>query len=313
MADRNTTNGNTSPKPNGPDYLDEYAGHIGALYDNSLLPLTSVGGTADTITAAVDPELPSAGLVTGMKFTITWGASNTGPATLQITGASAVDIVGKDGAALLANQLESGARDLLEYDGTNFILVSGGADITAENTGVTVYTISDLWINNLPPETLMKVEGVGPGAGGASGGSLGGAGGAYDCEFFRAGDLPGTVPITIASGGAVNADGGETSFGTFLVVAGGKSTPTPIGGRLGPNQDIFVPDKSGGDGADSGNPAGDAVRGGAGGGAAAPYQAGGQSQYAGNGGDDGVGGSDPGGGGGRNAPGGRGEIRITVF
>jgi hypothetical protein len=317
MANRDTTNGSTTPKPTGPDYLDEYSGHIGVLFNNSVLPLTSVSG-ADTITASVDPALPSGGLSTGMKFSITWAADNTGAATLNIGGTGAVSIVGKSGEALAAGQLAEDMRDILEYDGTNFILVTGGADTGESITGTTTYTYSDTWTNDYPDNTIVMVECWGAGGGGASAGGGGGGGGGYQRGFFRAGDLPSTVAITVPAGASANSNGGSCTFGAYLAAHGGKGGSGSNGGNGGgggPSGAVVSGAFGGGDGGDSGNNGAEAAWGGGGGGGYS-IGAGGGSEYGGAGGAASVAGSAPGGGGGGGvspAAGARGECRVTVF
>nr|WP_309504272.1 hypothetical protein [uncultured Roseovarius sp.] len=317
MATRDTTNSSTTPKPSGLDFLDEYSGHVGALYNNSTLPLTSVSG-ADTITASVDPALPSGGLVVGMKFTVEWASDNTGAATLNIDSVGAVSIVDRDGGTLLAGKLASGMRDLIEFDGTNFVLITGGADATTNNTGRTVYTSSGVWTNGLPSDAIVLVECWGAGAGGYSGNTVGGGGGAYQRAFFRAGDLPSEVTITVPSGGALSSNGGNCTFGTHLTAHGGNgsnafATPAP-GGGVGPDGDIPSGVFGGGDGASnsSSSPAGKSCWGGGGGGSSG-FAAGGASQFGGDGGNYGVAGAAPGGGGGGGAVGGAGRCIVTIF
>lgn len=311
MANRTATNSQTETKPDGLGYFDENSGLFKTLYDQSLLVLEDVTGS-DTITATLDPPLPPEGLVRGMKFTIKWTETNTGPATLSIDGGPATSIVAQSGGAITPGQLAQNTTDILLYDGTNHVLLTNGADVSESTSGIDIYTTSQDWINNLPPDQMIKVEAVGPGGGGGSGGSGAGAGGGHYAEaIYRAGDLPGIVPMNIPPGGAVETDGEDCTFGTFLRAFGGERGRPDNPGRGG--KDIVAnPLWDGGDGADLANGL-PALKGGAGGGGRSLTSEGGTSTFAGDGGGYQQAGQAPGGGGGSQAPGGRAEIRIIRY
>jgi hypothetical protein len=101
----------------GSAYTDRVKEEVSALWDRSVCTLTSIGGTANAITAILAPAL-SAGLVEGMGFWLTPAVDTTGAATIAINGGSAVSIVDAAGAALPAGALKSGRRYLLVYDAT---------------------------------------------------------------------------------------------------------------------------------------------------------------------------------------------------
>lgn len=351
MADRSTFNGastnvpwqNTGTVPEG--FGDQYARHIKALYDASALPLTSVGGTGDNVTATVDPSLPPGGLRDGMKFGITWAAANSGPMTLAIAGASAAPVLSADGAVAAPGLATLGGRALLEYVGGAFRVLSGGAGSGAGGAAryYWQFTASGTWTKpaGLPDDTMVTVELWGGGGGGGSTGA--GGGGAYMRYVFRVADLPSTVPITIGAGGAVSGAGGLTSFGSLgraygggpggggavggggggehAVGSAGSGTSGGLGGTIGGGRGggtaagetakgghaltLF-----GGGGGAAGGSGGDAVYGGGGG--AAGFGTGGKSVHGGAGGDTGAPGIAPAGGGGRQGVGARGEVRIWI-
>jgi len=58
-------------------------------------------------------------------------------------------------------------------------------------------------------------------SGGVSHGLAGGGAGNKVTKYFRAGDLPATVAVTIGPGGGATAVGGDTVFGSLLVAKGG--------------------------------------------------------------------------------------------
>lgn len=313
---RDTTNSSTTPKPTGLEFLDEYSGHIGTLYNNAMLPLTNVAG-ADAVTADVVPALPSGGLAIGMKFSIVWAQNNTGAATLNVDGGGAKSIIAKDGSALQAGNLAAGATDLLIYDGSGFVVFSGGTAVGGES-GRTVFDVTGTWVNTLPDDTIVMVECWGAGGGGGPGSDGGGGGGgAYQRAYFLAGDIPQTVTITIPSGGAVKQAGGPCWFGDLVVAWGGTQSngygSYGIGGGVGPSGAVQSGLFGGSKGAarsSNNDVAQESCWGGAGGNRGGSQML---SLFGGNGGANGQSGERPGGGGGRNAPGGSGRCIITVF
>lgn len=230
-----TTLSELSPPPVlGTSWLAEYADRIKTLFDASALPLTSVGGTGDAVTATLDPELDSGGLVEGMRFGITWGADNTGAATLAINGAAAVDLLDANGSALTTGALAAGRRDMIEYVGGDFRVLGAVASAGASAPMVTVYTASGTWTKPSGYEddhpVLVRVWGGGGGGGRSStaGRAGGGGGGGYAERLVRMADLPSSVTVTIGAGGAGRASstgngtaGGNSSFGSVLVGYGG--------------------------------------------------------------------------------------------
>lgn len=101
----------------GDDLMDAVQEELTGLWDRSHLKLTSVGGTADAVTATATPALTGA-LADGMKFTIVPTADNTGAVTLAIGELSAVSVVDRDGNALSSGLWKSGRAMVLEYDST---------------------------------------------------------------------------------------------------------------------------------------------------------------------------------------------------
>lgn len=176
MAIDPTTVFNAVAAPSGTAFLDQYHDVLGALIDTSVLRLASVAGS-DTITATAEPfEVASTGLVSGMKFTLVPAANNTGAATLNIDGRGAQSIVSGDGSSLNADALVAGTRYLLEFDGTDFVLIgsTGGGGTAAASR--TTYDTTAVWSNGLPADTLVMVELWGAGAGGNSASSQSSAG-----------------------------------------------------------------------------------------------------------------------------------------
>lgn len=195
-------------------------------------------------------------------------------------------------------------------------------------SGYQEFTSSGTWTK--PAEaTWVYVEAVGAGGGGGAGSQAsGGGGGGFVSKLFRASELPASATVTIGAGGqgsvmnsggrSVPGNGGNTTFGSFLIAKGGGrggyngnyATPAgaAIGGTGGSEWAAIVAGTSvslsysgyasaNGGGAVVGgiNNGGNSVMGGAGGGgisSSTDVGSGGISDYGGNGGDAVMGGSD---------------------
>lgn len=342
----------TSGPATGADVMANLNSHIERLWNAVALPLTSIGGTANALTATLNPPLLF-GLVVGMKFTLTVPAANTGGVTLVINGAAAVAVLRSDGSALTNGALSAGSRVLLEWDGAAMRVLAGASadadgglpqriDFTASGT------FTKAVYGDFPDDHMVMVEGWGGGGGGGVGSNArgGGGGGGYSRREFRFVDLPSAVTVAVGAGGGGGAAGGNTTFGALLTAygggagsfnasvvyggggggsnqAGGNATGSANGaggfqgggGLVGSDSTALYGGGGGGRQIDS-QPffGGRAVFGGGGGG----YQVGGTnvvggaSLWGGNGGSGGVAGAAPGGGGGGGAAGARGEVRIWL-
>lgn len=352
MASRTTVSGSSTPPLTPVDFFDEYAARIDTLFDASGLPLTSVGGTANAVTAVLDPPLAVAGsFVDGMKFTLTWSAANTGAVTLAINGGSAIAVVDKKGAALATGALASGLRSMIEYIGGSFRILTEVADGAAAQKYWQI-TSSTTWTKptGLHDDAMVMIEAWGGGAGGGTNAnSGGGGGGGYSMRQMRAADVPSSVTVTIGAGGAISQPGNNTTFGTLVTAYAGGSTTDVSGSAGGGGAGALGAGGEGGDvssgaaglggggaggaGGAAGNTGGAAsnIWGGGGGGSGGAFngagglaihgggggggasRAGGLSLHGGLGGAGGSPGAAPGGGGGRNAAGARGEVRVWII
>lgn len=248
------------------------------------LPLVSVAGTANAITATCDPPITS--YSDGLAFWFTPGADNTAPVTINVSGVGAIDIVDPDGNALQAGGLKAGRRSLLKYDATlgDFILVGGSAA-----GGVTFYeriTASKSLARpvGLVDDAVIRVRLWGAGGGGGSTGNTGGGGGGgYAERDFRVGDLSWPVTVTIAAAPAAGSAGGNSTFGSYLTAyGGGRGRNAGSGGGGGGAGTLASGSDSsgtsgasgggllGGSGGASGTAGTDAVGGGGGGGYGSP-------------------------------------------
>lgn len=336
MTSRNTYSGSSTGPITGPAFLDQYSLLMDVLFDASCLPLTGVGGTANAVTATLDPVLPAGGLVDGMKFSLTWAAANTAGVTLALNGGAAVPVIDASGAALAAGAVTAGLRSVVEHVGGSFRVLTGtmtGGGAAGTPSYYWKYTASATWTKpvGLSDDAMVMVEmwgGGGSGARNSGGADVGGGGGSYIRAGFRAGDLPSSVAVAVGAGGSGKttnsggSNGGASTFGAILSAPGGIGGYT-VGGQGGAKGAIgamaahAVLAESGGDGgagagATSGKPADLS----GGGGAGTVGAAGGASLYGGSGGAPSQPGAVPGGGGGASytssGAGARGEVRIWI-
>lgn len=343
-----------SPVPGGV-FMDAVQEELTRLYNASALRLSSVAGTANAITATVAPAL-TAGLADGMAFHLTPLVDNTGAATVAIGALAPVDVVDSAGAALSPGALKSGLLAELLFNGTTGKLQLKNSAQVVKVLNQQAFTASGTWTKpaGTPADAWVFVECWGGGGGGHNAASFsGGGGGGYNYRIMRAGDLGGTVAVTIGAGGAIASGGGLTTFGAHLSAYGGAAGSASAGGGGGgqlaagsgaqgggpcggrPGDATYAsgfgvgggaggtttsPSTVGGDGWFGGGGGGSTPAGpggasawGGGGGGGASGQPGGISMNGGNGGASGAAGSAPAGGGGSNAAGARGECRVRVI
>lgn len=164
MADRFTYDGQSTGIPwpgNGEmeGFGDQYARHIQTLYNASALPLTAVAGSADNVEATVDPELDQ-GLVDGMKFTITWAATNNGPVQLKIGNEPWHAVLKANGDAFDSAEIVAGRRDLLEFIGGDYRVLSGGAGAGGGGSGGFPVGHIAFFARNSAPSGWLKANGA---------------------------------------------------------------------------------------------------------------------------------------------------------
>lgn len=338
MTTRTTYNSGTAGAVTGDDFMDQYDAHVERLYNASILRLTSIAGTADAVTAVVDPVL-EAGLVAGMSFWFDAIADNTGAMTMVIGSEASVDIVDADGAGLETDAVLNGTSYLLYYDGADLRIVSQSSTTTDRTALFTRVVFSASGTSTkptgFPDDGQLTIE-VWAGGGGGHSSNTGGGGGAYNKFVGRGADHSTTETVTVGAGGAIGVAGGNSSVGSLVAAFGGGAGGSngggggggqisaggnggSLSGGAGGSPDggsgSYNPSGSAGNGypalfgggGGSYNKGGDSLYGGAGGGGGVT---GGVSVYGGNGGVFG-GGVIPGGGGGRGGAGARGQIIIT--
>jgi hypothetical protein len=221
--------------------------------------------------------------------------------------------------------------------------------------GYWTYTANGTWTKpaGADADSLVLIECWGGGGGGSSISTDGGGGGGYSSRVVKMSELASSVGVTIGSGGSVGnpgANGGTSSFGSYVQAGGGGGGQVGSGGGAGGgyyganhttpgggntpwstmrmytvttetgaasngdlNPNIFVITTGGADGGKSGTGYGHGSYYGGGGGSSDSAPVGGPSVYGGPGGATGASGSAPGGGGGQGGNGARGEVRVRIL
>lgn len=115
---------------------------VAQLQDNTLLRGT-VGGTANAITLTLTPAITA--YVTGQLFSLIPTADNTSATTINVNGVGVVNVF-SSGVAMVGGELKNGVPALIEYDGTRFSLIGGGASasVRAANGSKSAPSISFL-------------------------------------------------------------------------------------------------------------------------------------------------------------------------
>ena len=193
-----------------------------AANDWEFVPLTAaeVRSALDTLEGNDDWRMPGSGATgptgpTGGNGP-TGARGPTGP-----TGPTGADgPVGATGAAGAIGPQGNPAQF-----GTNFVRFTSSG--TWNKTGLWCY--------------VMVIGGGGGGR--AATAPLGGLSGEVAYGLFRTQDLPSSLTITVGSGGAEDADGGNTLFDSYLSAAGGvrsgEISLSPAGAAVVPYQQIF--------------------------------------------------------------------------
>jgi len=240
MADWILPNSSTPGAVTGDAYMDAVQAKVQRLSQGVNIQLSGVGGTANAITATLDPA-PISGLANGMLFVLPVSVTNTGAVTLAINGGAAANVVDLLGSALTAGRFPAGSRQLLTYSDGAFIAI-GDSRIITNTLDYQAFTASGTWNKPVgtPGNAWVFVEGWGGGGGGRSNSGTnggGGGGGGYISRMFRASQIPSSVSVIVGAGGAVNSNGTNSSFGSLAVFPAGNtgndSASGTVGGRGG--------------------------------------------------------------------------------
>lgn len=243
----------------GVDALDN--ANIGALLDafeaayrkQATNYVPTVGGTANALTAMLDPVPASYASLTGTPFLVKIATTNTGAATINLNGLGAATIGRPDNTALQAGDLQAGRTVAMMFDGTFFQLLGLAASSAGRLIGIQIFTSSGTYTPTAGM-TFCIMEGVGgggagggatnPGAGNVSLGAPGTAG-TWGKARFTASTIGASKVVTIGAGGnaaagSAGANGGDTLVAGILQLPGGRGggslnnqvPPTPNGNGL---------------------------------------------------------------------------------
>ncbi|MBF9042945.1 hypothetical protein HKCCE4037_06385 [Rhodobacterales bacterium HKCCE4037] len=324
----------------GDDFVDDVGLQFDRLLDNAHFwaTVTSDGAEGDDVevdlndnadTPAKDTYFLSDGWQNGMGIRLAWPATNTGAVTVDVNETGALDVLDVEGNALTAGRLPAGLIVQMTYFEGDLYCTSAIAEGSAGPSArfYEVFNLSGTWTKptGMSDDTPVRVQLWG-GGGGGGGSVYGGGGGGYAEAIFRLGDLPASVSITIAAGGAVNSNGGNSTFGSFMTAYGGGAGSGSDfgggGGALGAGTTGDGGRGGGGDGVgqdaanvNAGGAGGNTSTGGSavnGGGGGTRLGSGGVSLNGGNGGSQGTPGTAPGGGGGMNAVGAAGRCIVSI-
>lgn len=182
-----------------------------------LLSFAADTGTANTYAVAPNPVLDA--LVAGMIVELIPTHANTSSSTLSVNALGAVTILTQAGANLTANMLLTTGVYLLEYTGTNWILLNPSASTSIVSVKHQVFSSSTTYTPSTGMvEALVTVQAPG-GAGASIGASAGGAGsgggqGAKSVKLVSAATVGSSQTITIGS---------TTSFGAIMSCTQGSA------------------------------------------------------------------------------------------
>jgi hypothetical protein len=269
-----------------------------ANFGYNLGRLQITGGDANAIECDLLHPQGFSALQDGATAWLIPGLNNTGPVTLNIEGIGDVPLRDGNGNALSEGELVANQVVLLGFHDVpgepEFRIVLSGA-VTPPNASVNVqiFNTSGSWIKPAG-SYYYHVRAIGAGAGGGSGSNAGGGGGGNGKDKFFTPEeiIEDIVSVTIGAGGAVNNNGGDTLFGSYLTAYGGGRGATAGGGGGGDNEaGSPAVTNTGGNGGGpnggagtTGSPGGDSINGGGGGGPGNTTGKGGNSINGGGGG-----------------------------
>ena len=200
-------------------------------------------GTTNALNITVYPAI--AGLLKYQKFRFKAKNTNTGPATLTVSGFTGnLYIGGQSPSALPANAILANTITEAICDGTNFELISQQVTINnnSYSTGgpttglvnIQVFTSSGTYI-----PTAGATKAVAFVTGGGASGSTSCAGGGAGATAIALLSLSGvaSVPVSVGAGGSNGPGngnpGGASSFGSYAFANGGSTSSNDKNGGLG--------------------------------------------------------------------------------
>jgi hypothetical protein len=231
-------------------------------------------GTTNSLVITVIPALT--GLLKYQKFRFKVKNTNTGPATLQVSGyTGSIYLPGQLPSALPSGALIANSYAEVICDGINFEMVVGSLTVnnnsyttgsTAGLTNVQVFTASGTYIPTTGATKALVFATGGGGSGANVCGAAGGGGAGATAIALLSLSGVSSVVVTIGAGGAASSGGtahasgnpgGTTTFGSYASAGGGGAAFLTNGldqGGPGGTATVGLLLIPGGDG-DSGNPA----------------------------------------------------------
>ena len=216
------------------------------------LNVGTFGGTADALTGTIPGSVVIPALIKGMAIRGTIEAANaTAAPTLAITEfgtgqPAAIEILKRDGTALVAGDLPAGVTLAFRFDGTHWRVDGMVASDIATNTAVIDTAIANyLETNEKPPKvtifsgngtwtpdqtalySIIETKGAGAGGGGGCTGQAGGGGGQGATARKRVLNAGlGPQPVNIGAGGApgIGSNGTNPVSATINGGAGGTTS-----------------------------------------------------------------------------------------
>lgn len=204
-----------------------------AIRSQAMNYVATIGGTANALSITLDPAPADWADLIGTPLHLKLAATNTGAATLAISGlAGTKPIQRPGGAALVAGDLGAGGILRAIYDGTAVQM----AGLTQSQPGSTVIYATPGTFSWVCPAGVFQVRAQVWAAGGGGGGATGaansvasaGGGGEYREGVFPV--VPGTYYTVIVGAGGTfgistptgGGTGGTSSFGGVISAIGGS-------------------------------------------------------------------------------------------
>lgn len=184
------------------------APNIGQLQDGGTVRIGSISGT-NTIIGALTPAITS--YASGQRFSFIVGTTNTSAATINLNSVGAKAIQ-KNGAALASGDLTAGDVAVIEYDGTQFQLISPARTPVLTAGAIPAAALASNSVTPAKVDTTVNAIG-----------SIGG--GTQDIDLSLGRSVSGTVDTSTTTFTFSNpkATGNEDIF-TFRVTNGGSQT-----------------------------------------------------------------------------------------
>lgn len=96
--------------------------NVQPVYDIQSTYVAVVGGTANAITLSPSPAITS--YAAGQRFSFVAASTNTGAVTVNVSGLGAKNLYKNGSQQLVANEITINSLNVIEFDGTNFQLIS---------------------------------------------------------------------------------------------------------------------------------------------------------------------------------------------